>query len=48
MQNQIPPPSFLARKIGAAAGDILGRINPLLRYLLIYFFITKSLSLDIR
>ena len=42
------PPSFLAKRIGAATGDILKQINPLLKYLLIYFFITKSLSLDIK
>ena len=45
MQNWIPPPSFLARRIGVAAKDILGQINPLLKYLLIYFFITRSLLL---
>ena len=40
---------FLAKnKIKMAAKNMLKQINPLLKCLLIYFFITKSLSLDIR
>ena len=48
IQNQIPLSGFLVRRIGAVTRDILGQINPLLRCLLIYFLITRSLFFNIR
>ena len=48
IQNQIPPSSFLVRRIGIGTSNILEQINSLLRCLLIYLFITRSLSFNIR
>ena len=44
----MPPSSFLIRRTRAAIENILRQINPLLKYLLIYFFITKKIFLDIK
>ena len=46
-QKRNPPPGFLAKRTGAAAGDLLERMNPFSNCSLRYLRITLSYSMDV-